>query len=224
VVRLGRSLQRLNERRARAADRAADFRTLARWFAACPDDDAAHALWVAAFGLHSARHLHLADDDPERTRPEVSWWDAPPVEVPVRLRTRGSVSRAGRPPPVLDFSDGRAWMAARRRRERAQIDAALARFSGRGPLHLSDLAAVSSEELDQLLALVDEALSSRRAGDGTRRARTADGRLDIVLRLPAEDRPWVVLETPSGRLRCRDYQLEVAPALPGGAGAEEVGA
>jgi uncharacterized protein (TIGR02677 family) len=212
VVRLARSLERLNDRRVRAADRAADFRALAGWFAACADDDAAHALWVSAFGLHGARHLHLADDDPERTRPEVSWWDAPPVDVPVRLRTRGAVSRAGRPPPIRDFGDGRAWIAARRRRERAQVEAALARFSGRGPIHLSDVAALSGDELEQLLALLDEALSSRRAGDGTRRARTADGRLEIVLRLPGEDRPWVALETPSGRLRCRDYRLQVAQA------------
>jgi hypothetical protein len=72
---------------------------------------------------------------------------------------------------------------------------------------------VSGEELDQLLSLLDEALSARRSADGARRARTADGRLEIALRLPADDRPWVVLKTPSGRLRCRDYRLEVAPAL-----------
>jgi uncharacterized protein (TIGR02677 family) len=224
VVRLARSLERLNERRVRAADRAADFRALARWFAACPADDDAHALWAAAFGLHPARHLHLADDDPERTRPEVSWWDAPPVDVPVRLRTRGTTSRAGRPPPVLDFSDGRTWMAARRRRERAQIEAALARFSGHGALHLSDLASVSTEELDQLLALLDEALSVRRSPDGSRRARTADGRLEVVLRKPIEERPWVSIDTPGGRLRCCDYQLEVAPVAAGAADGEEAGA
>jgi uncharacterized protein (TIGR02677 family) len=217
VVKLGRSLSRLNERRARAADRAADFRALARWFASAPDDEAAHALWVAAFGLHPARHLTLAEDDPERTRPEASWWDAPPVDVPVRLRTRGAVARSGRPPPVLDFSDGRAWVAVRRRRERAQVEAALSRFAGRGALHLSDLPALETAELDQLLALLDEALSARRTADGTRRARTADGRLEIVLRLPADDRPWVVLDAPGGRLRCRDYQVEVAPAAEGGA-------
>jgi len=212
VVKLGRSLARLNERRARTADRAADFRALARWFAAAPDDDAAHALWVSAFGLHPARHLSLAEDDPERTRPDESWWDAPPVDVPVRLRTRGSVYRSGRPPPVLDFGAARDWMAVRRRRERAQVEAALGRFTGRGVVHLSDLGALETAELDQLLALIDEALSARRAGDGTRRARTADGRLEVLLRLPPTDRPWVALETPAGRLRCRDYRLEVSPA------------
>jgi uncharacterized protein (TIGR02677 family) len=223
VVRLARSLERLNDRRVRAADRAADFRALARWFAACASDDDAHALFAAAFGLHPARHLHIADDDPERTRPDESWWDAAPVDVPVRLRTRGAVHRAGRPPPVRDFADGRAWIAARRRRERAQAEAALARFSGRGTIQLSEVAALSPEELGQLLLLFDEALSSRRGAAGERRARSADGQLEIVLRPPDGERPWVAIETPAGRLRCRDYRLEVAPVLGAGDGAREAG-
>lgn len=216
VVRLTRSLARLDERHARAADRAADFRTLARWFTDCEDDRAAHALFHGAFGLHPARHLHVAEDDPELTRASTSWWDARAVEIPVRLRTHGAVSRAGRPPPVLDFSDGRAWLAARRRRERAQLEGALARFTGRGPLRLSGLAILDAAEFDLLLALLDEALGARRDADGTRRVRTSDGRLDLVLRMPDADdaRPWVTLATPAGRLRCLDYVVEVAAAAP----------
>ncbi|MBO0805214.1 MAG: TIGR02677 family protein, partial [Nocardiopsaceae bacterium] len=45
----------LNERRSGRSDRSADFRVLARWFAEAPDDDAAHRLWRAAFGLAPAR-------------------------------------------------------------------------------------------------------------------------------------------------------------------------
>ena len=41
----------LNERRSGRSDRSADFRVLARWFAEAPDDEAAHRLWRAAFGL-----------------------------------------------------------------------------------------------------------------------------------------------------------------------------
>ena len=211
VVKLTRSLERLVERRSRPADRAADFRTLARWFAACASDDEAHALWVSAFGLHPARHFTIEEDDPDRVRPEASWWDAEPVEIPVRLRTHGTVARPGRPPPALDFSDGRAWLAALRRRQRGEADAALARFEGRGPLRLSALAAMSEAELAQLLALLDEALSGARAEDGSQQARTADGRLEIRLRRP-EHEDWVTVETPAGRLRCLDYELEVAAA------------
>lgn len=209
VVRLTRALARLNERRSRAVDRAADFRTLARWFSRCETDGEAHQLWSAAFGLYPARHYHLVEEDPELTRPAASWWDAVPVDVPVRLRTRGAVLRSGRPPPASDFSDGRTWMAARRRRERAQVEEAMARFAGRGAVRLSDLAELDASEFDQLLALLDEALTAPRADDGSRRARTVDGRLDVVLRPPAGGRAWVTLHTPSGRLRCLDYELRV---------------
>jgi len=78
-------------------------------------------------------------------------------------------------------------------------------------VRLSDLARLDAAELDQLLALLDEALGAPREADGTHRVRTADGRLDLVLRRPPGDRPWVVLVTPLGRLRCRDYLLEIAP-------------
>jgi len=212
VVKLTRSLERLVERRSRPADRAADFRILARWFAACASDDEAHALWVTAFGLHPARHFTIEEDDPDRIRPEASWWDAEPVEIPVRLRTHGTVTRPGRPPPALDFSDGRAWLAALRRRQRGEAEAALARFEGRGPLRLSALGAISEAELAQLLALLDEALSAPPAADGSRRARTADGRLEIGLRRP-EREDWVTVEAPAGRLRCLDYELEVAAVV-----------
>jgi uncharacterized protein (TIGR02677 family) len=217
VARLTRALARLDERHARSVDRAADFRILARWCADAATDDDAHALYAAAFGLYPARHFHVGENDPELTRASTSWWDATPVEIPVRLRTHGAVSRAGRPPPVLSFEDGRAWLAARRKRERAQIDAALARFAGRGPVRLSQLAALDPSEFDQLLGLLDEALCAPRSEDGARRTRSADGRLDIVLRPPAGKRDWVLLETPRGRLRCRDYLVEASAVAPSGA-------
>ncbi len=127
---------------------------------------------------------------------------------------------------ALDFSDGRAWLAARRRRERAQVEAALSRFAGRGPQRLSQVAALDAAEFDLLLALLDEALCAPRDADGARRTRTSDGRLDLALRAPAlgEDRPWVTLSTPAGRLRCLDYAVEVAPALPARPAARERGA
>ncbi len=212
VVRLTRDLARLNERRAGAVDRAADFRALARWFAACPDDGAAHELWVSAFGLHPARHFHLAEDDRELTPPTTSWWTGAPVEIPVKLRERGTVSRSGRPPPASDFSDGRAWMAARRRRERAQLERALARFAGRGPLHLSALAELDEAEFDRLLALLDEALAAPRDEAGVRRTLSVDGQLEVALHPPEDPSRWATLRTPAGALRCLDYELRVAAA------------
>ena len=207
VVTLTRTLGRLNDRRGRPVDRTTDFLTLARWFTDCTTDSDAHRLWRVAFGLHSARHVHLADDDPEQTSTRASWWDADPVEVSPRLRTHGSVPRQGRAPRAADFSEQRRWLAAKARREREQLETAVARFAGR-PLRLSDLAALDAGAFDLLLGLLDSALAAVPDVDGARSTRTTDGRLHVTLR-PPDDGGACEVQTPAGRLRCADYHLEV---------------
>jgi uncharacterized protein (TIGR02677 family) len=191
-------------------DRAADFRTLARWLAACESERDAHRLWQSASGLYAARHFYLAEDDAELAAPSTSWWHAAPVEVPVRLRTRGQISNAGRAAPAADHTQSKQWIAQHRRRERAQIDAAIRRFAGRGTLRLSDVAELDTAEFDLLLALLDEALGTRRREDGARTTRTRDGRLLVTLYPPGERDARVTLSTPRGRLRCMDYRIEVS--------------
>jgi uncharacterized protein (TIGR02677 family) len=208
VVALTRSLTRINDRRARPIDRAADFRALAGWFAACPDDRAAHVLWRAAFGLSPARHFDLAEADDELVAPGTSWWSAPPVEVPVRLRSHGRTSSSGRPSAAPDHTLTRQWIAQKRRREQAALDDAVRRFAGRGEIALSSLAALDAAGFDLLLALLDRALAAPRREGGSRSARTADGRLELSLR-PPRDGARVSLSTPGGRLQCLDYRLEV---------------
>jgi uncharacterized protein (TIGR02677 family) len=210
VVALTRTLGRLNDRRGQAVDRAADFRTLARWFSACRTDHEAHELWQVAFGLYPARHFHIEEEDEESTGPRVSWWDAAPVTVPVSVRSRGRASRAGRAAAVPDYSGQRSWIAQCRRREREQLEAAVARFADRGALRLSDIAELEEAEFDLLLSLLDEALVAPRADDGSHTTRTSDGRLKIVLRRPRpDDDDEVTLKTPRGLLRCRNYLVEV---------------
>jgi uncharacterized protein (TIGR02677 family) len=208
VLTLTRTLGRLNDRRGRPVDRTTDFLTLARWFAGCDTDAAAHRLWRVAFGLHSARHVHLAEEDPERTSTRASWWDADPVEIPTRLRTHGNVPRQGRPPKGADFSQQRRWLSARARREREQLETAVARFAGR-PLRLSDIASLDLDEFDLLLGLLDSALAAPLDNQGLRTTRTTDGRLQVKLRAP-HDAQMCDLVTPGGRLRCTDYHLEVS--------------
>ena len=207
VLTLTRTLGRLNDRRGRPVDRTTDFLTLARWFAECDSDDDAHRLWRVAFGLHPARHVHLADDDPEHTSTRASWWDADPVEIPTRLRTHGTVARQGRPPKAADFSQQRRWLAAKARRERAQLEAAVGRFAG-GALRLSDIATLDADQFDLLLGLLDSALAAPPDEHGTRATRTTDGRLHVALRRP-DDGQITTLTTPAGRLCCADYHLEV---------------
>lgn len=208
VVTLTRTLARLNDRRGRPVDRTTDFLTLARWFAETETDEDAHALWHVAFGLHAARHVHLAETDPELVSTRTSWWDADPVEVPTRLRSHGSVSRSGRTPRAVDFTRQRQWLAARARRERAQVDGAITRFAGRA-LRLSDVGTLDAAEFDLLLALLDASLSAPADADGTRSTATADGRLHVML-CPPDDSARCVLATPYGRLNSLDYIVEVA--------------
>lgn len=207
VLTLTRTLGRLNDRRGRAVDRTTDFLTLAQWFSDCPDDRAAHVLWRTAFGLHSARHTHLAEEDPESTSTRASWWDAEPVAVPTRLRTHGRVTTSGRHPRAQDYATQRRWLANRMRKEREQLEAAVARFADR-PLRLSDVASLDQAELDLLLALLDAALAAPRAADGSRSTRTTDGRLHVTLHPPADGATcW--LRTDGGALRAPDYRIEV---------------
>lgn len=206
VVSLTRLLGRLNDRRGRPVDRRTDFLTLAWWFAACPTDADAHHLWQVAFGLYPARHMHVAEEDPELTSTRASWWDAAPVEIPTRLRTHGRTPRTGRFPRAADHSEARTWLGARVRRERRQLEAALERFRP-GPVHLSDVATLDPAAFDLLLELLDTALTAPRAPDGTRATTTADGRLRVALRPPA-DGATCRIETPSGALCCPDYAVE----------------
>ncbi|MFZ5481131.1 MAG: TIGR02677 family protein [Myxococcota bacterium] len=221
VVGLARALGRLNDRRSRRVDRGADFRMLATWFEACTDDRVAHILWESAFGLRSARHFHIEEEDPEETSVRASWWSARPVMVPIRLRTRGRESRSGRASPVPDWSSQRELIARRRARERAQMEAALRQFTEHSPVRLSTLARLDRQGFDCLLGLVDEALTSPRASDtGEHSARTADGRYLVRLSRPQEG-TLVTLECPGGRLVCLDYLLTIARCLPVSAGRRE---
>jgi hypothetical protein len=195
-------------------DRAADFRTLAQWFSQCADDRAAHELWRAAFGLAPARHFDLHDADQELVPPGTSWWEAPPVEVPLRLRSHGNAGGAGRPSAAPDHSLTRQWIAQKRRRERAQLQEAVRRFAGHGALRVSSFVSLDGAEFDLFLALFEEALAAARQSDGSRKARTSDGRLRVTLRLPKHlDGNTVKLITPSGELHSLDYAIEVEDLL-----------
>jgi uncharacterized protein (TIGR02677 family) len=214
VISLTRALGRLNERRARPVDRAADFRRLARWFSEAQDDRAAHALFHVAFGLGSARHYHLIHQDPETVPPSTSFWDAPPVEVPIRLRTHGALSHAGKPSAAPDHAFSRQWLAQKRRREREQVKRAQAHFTGLGQICIADLATLDPAQFDLLLSLIDQALASGKHLDGSRTTVTSDGLLRITLRPPRPLRRELVrIQTPNGNLHCLNYRLEVEDVL-----------
>jgi uncharacterized protein (TIGR02677 family) len=208
VVTLLQALDPLTESRRRTSSAAADFRELARWFALAPTDHDTHRLWAAAFGATPARHAHLHHVDPELVSPTTPWAESPPVPVSALLRTSGrAAAPGGRAGRVRDVAELKAARARRAAEERAELEAAWAQLDTGGPVRLSSLGALDDATFGRLLELVGRAFASP-PRDGRRRAVTADGRIEIVLREPAEP-SRVTLTTPRGTLTGPDLIIDV---------------
>ncbi|WP_201761263.1 MULTISPECIES: TIGR02677 family protein [unclassified Nonomuraea] len=208
IVALLQVLDRITDSRRRSSSAAADFRTLARWFATAPAEDDAHRLWDAAFGLGSARHAHLGHPDAELIPSGVPWSEAQPVEVSALLRSRGRTERMGRTGKVRDVAELRAGRRARAEKERAELEAAWAALATTGTVRLSQLEELDHEAFGRLLDLLGRALAERPDTTGARRAVTSDGRVEIVLRAPG-DGAVAVLCTSEGWFRGPDYLIDV---------------
>jgi len=85
-------LRRVTESRRGGVSRESQLRHLAQWFAACPSDDDAHALFQAVFGLGAPRHVSAGHEDPEAIPSRLSWWDAEPVELTRTLVRNGKAA------------------------------------------------------------------------------------------------------------------------------------
>jgi uncharacterized protein (TIGR02677 family) len=186
------------------ASRRGDLLRLARLFDAA-DDDTAHRVWGAAFGLYPSRHLSAlpeVDDVPATT----SWWDAPPAQVPLSLREHGDRTIRGRGGRREDFGAQREELLRRRQQEedaRAEALGELRGQRGRAELHLSD----AGRSL--LLDLYARALA---AADGPRDvaaggATTRSG----TLTLTAHHAPGLTtsVRSPAGVLQLVDVRLEL---------------
>ena len=195
-------LRRLTESASRPITRASEMLLLARWFQRCGTAAEAHALFDAAFGLGRPVHLGQDDTDPDRTPPSTSWWDAPPVEVPITLRRFGRHAAPGRTTPVADYSEVKRFLADEhdaRRRERAE---AARRLTAR-PL---DGRVISASELDFLLELLDRAAHRRDPLSPLDTCAEAEG-ARLVLRTQPGSRCVVVSQR--GRLAIDDVLLTV---------------
>ncbi|MFB4274287.1 TIGR02677 family protein [Nonomuraea sp. MTCD27] len=208
IVSLLQVLDRITDSRRRSSSAAADFRTLARWFATAPGEDDAHRLWDAAFGLGSARHPHLGHADAELIPAGVPWAEAEPVEVSALLRSRGRTERMGRTGKVRDVAALRAERRARAEKERAELEAAWSALATTGAMRLSQLGELDHDTFGRLLDLLGRALAERPDSLGFRRAVTSDGRVEIVLRAP-DDGAVAVLRTSEGWFRGPDYLIDV---------------
>ncbi|MFY9930845.1 MAG: TIGR02677 family protein [Streptosporangiaceae bacterium] len=176
----------LNERRSGRSDRSADFRVLARWFAEAPDDEAAHRLWRAAFGLSPARHLSVTSETAgewDDLSPGTAWRDAPPIRISPQLRKTGSYERRGQPNQVRDRSAERDFLRQQAEQEAAQTAAARQRLRTSGPTKLSDLDVLEPRSFRLFLGLLGDTLTARKPGDTEVKATTSDGTLEVRLSL-----------------------------------------
>lgn len=192
----------LNERRAGRSDRSADFRTLARWFAQAPDDDARHRLWRSAFGLYPARHLTVdADTLAARTaRPlpaATPWAEAEPLRISPQLRRTGSYERRGKPRRVEDRSQARRRLAEIAAKKTAETAAARARLTTDGTTRLSALGELDPLAFGLFLQLLGDALATWRPGMTRTTATSNDGSMEIRLSALG-DGTTAEIRTPAG--------------------------
>lgn len=204
IGRILRILDRLNEKRFLKVNRAADLLRLAHWFAAATPERC-EALFVGAFGLHSARHFGLASPDEALDRGK-SWWGSRPVAVSQRLREAGRRSNPGRAASIADYSGRKRDGLAEIRAAEQRSAEALKRYVD-GPIRLSEVGYLSSTEFDVLLALLDAAVSTPAGAEGLREG-TAFGQYTVKL-VPSETGSLAVIETDRGRFTAPDFLLSV---------------
>ena len=200
------NLRRIAASTDREQSRYADLIRLARWFDDA-DDDTAHALWAAAFGLYSCRHLAFsADDDADPVPPTASWWRTPVAQVPVMLRQSGERRVAGRSGRKVDYGAAKAAALAqreageqRRRRALAEIAATPGTAAQRK---------LSDDARGALLELYARALTTR--GRALAPGEAA-GVATEAFRLEVRRTPGrgTVLTSPAGRLELHDLTVAV---------------
>jgi uncharacterized protein (TIGR02677 family) len=193
-------LRKLTESATRPITRASELLHLARWFARCQPDDA-HRLFDAAFGLGTPHHLGQDEPDPDRTAPSVSWWQAPPVEVPVVLREYGR--HPGTPPPAAaaDYREAKVRLASEHRLRRAARIESAARLTAR-PIEGREL---TPGEFALLLELLDRGFHQRPVDGEFKVEVQAEG---VRLIIATSDTP-TRLRTASGCLTLIGVEVEV---------------
>ncbi len=193
-------LRKLTESESRPITRASELLHLARWFLRS-DPAEAHRLFDAAFGLGAPQHLGQPEHDPDATPAGASWWDAPPVDVPVSLRRRGKQAPAPPPARATDFSATKARLAAEHAERRAARLDAGRRLAAR-PL---EARRVTAGEFALLLELLDRGLHQRPLVGEFKVEVESEGARLILATAPAD----TTVVAPGGTLTLPGLALEV---------------
>ncbi len=212
-------LRRVTESRRGGVSRESQLRHLAAWFTAAASQDAAHALFDAAFGLGSPRHVAVAHADPEAIPTRQSWWQAPAVELSRTLIEAGRLPGQGNGRPArVDRVDGaRAALRARQvAQERALAEAAsgLVESGSVGDVEpdgqMLGWRALDEPQTAVLLRLLDLALAAR--VPVTRPVPVAASAHGVRLTLTPTPGRFTAVPTISGVLYLDGFALSVRPA------------
>lgn len=211
------AVSQINERRANRADRAADFSTLARWFAEAPDEAACHRLWRVAFALAPSRHLRinaetLSERNARAETPRTSWLEGAPLWLSPRLRARGFHTPRGTSPAVIDRSAEKAHLRQLALAQAEQIARARRPLIEGGRHRLAELGPLDDDAFRLFLDLLGHALTQRRDRAGPLDVESADGTLRIRLD-PVPGAPLVTLATAHGEFHGHDHWITIEPAL-----------
>ncbi|PFG94680.1 uncharacterized protein (TIGR02677 family) [Saccharopolyspora erythraea NRRL 2338] len=184
---------------------------LARWFDAAEENDA-HRIYAAAFGLHSSRHL-LPAPDYDSDNHDVAWRDGPVLDVTVSVRSRGDRGARGRTSRVLDDPMTEETLLAQAREADQRRSAAVSELAGAG----AELAAttLSTDALGVLCELLTLAMAQREGSDDPGTALDPVHRLRVTVRPEPGHRTEI--RSTSGTLTLQDAVLDVRGdgAIPG---------
>jgi uncharacterized protein (TIGR02677 family) len=210
------AIESMHDRRIRRSDRAADWRTLARWFAEAPSDADLHRLYRVAFALSPARHLRTNAEslealDERMVDTQASWLDEPTLRITPRLRTKGRYGRPGRERKVERRAEARDRLAALAEEETRQLERARASLLCERT-RLSELGPLDAGAFDLFLDLLAQALSAQPHPDAPVEVTSADGSLAVRLE-PVGDGAQATVETARGSLTGPDAWIEVRDAL-----------
>ncbi|MEJ3750583.1 DUF2397 domain-containing protein [Actinomycetes bacterium KLBMP 9797] len=186
--------------------RRADLLKLAAWFHAA-DSETAHRLYDAAFGCYPARHLLIGPEEPDVwAGPGTSWWDSPPVDVPVSLRERGDRAARGRSSRVPDPGAQTQRLLELARRQNEARRAAASELVAAGSLHRSRLSRAARELLLHKLSGLFATVSIRRE-----MVEQPDVDLGLVLRAIPTPGKTTVVTGDDGTVTIHDVTLVALP-------------
>ncbi|MFZ5496002.1 MAG: TIGR02677 family protein [Verrucomicrobiota bacterium] len=207
------AVSQINDRRASRADRAADFTTLARWFAQAPTEADCRRLWRTAFALTPSRHLRINSETlTERAvrgeTAQTSWLSGAPIWLSPRLRQTGRNSVRGPANRTIDRAQEKARLKALAREQAAQIEKARQWLLSAGRWRLGSVGELDERSFHLFLELLGHALAHRRDKHGRIEVDSGDGTLRVILE-PIDGADQIALPTAHGNFRGRDHWITI---------------